>query len=236
VRTPPQLRGGPVTRATVLVSGLLVFSSGIVAMLDSRLGLSPWDVFHQGLAQKTPLSFGGANIAVSIAVVTVAWLLGARIGIATLANAVLVGTFVQLLSSLAAVADLASASLPTRVALLVIGLALMGAGTGLYLGANLGAGPRDSLMVVGAARTRYRIGAVRGALEFGALAAGFVLGGTVGIGTIVFAVGIGPAVEGSFWLLACSPLAEQKREVSSPESRYFSTGPVVAKCGNARDA
>ncbi len=83
----------------------------------------------------------------------------------------------------------------------------MGAGTGLYIGADLGAGPRDSLMVVGARRTPFRIGVVRAALELCALAVGVVLGGTVGVGTVAFAVGIWPAVEASFWSLERSPLA-----------------------------
>ena len=83
----------------------------------------------------------------------------------------------------------------------------MGVGTALYLGAGLGAGPRDSLMVVGAQRTRFRIGVVRATLELCALAAGVALGGTFGVGTVAFAVGIGPSVELSFWLLASSPLA-----------------------------
>ena len=83
----------------------------------------------------------------------------------------------------------------------------MGVGSGLYLGADLGAGPRDSLMVVGARRTPFRIGVVRVALELSALGGGLLLGGTIGIGTAAFAFGIGPAVEGSFWLLERSPLA-----------------------------
>ena len=211
MRAPPRLRGGLGTRLVVLVVGLFLFAAGIVALLESRLGLSPWDVLHQGLERQTPLSFGAANIVVSVAVLAVALLLGARIGVGTVANAVLVGTFVELLSSLEAVADLAQAPLAARVALLFAGLLLMGTGSGLYLGAGLGAGPRDSLMVVGARRTPFRIGVVRATLELAALAVGFVLGGTVGIGTVAFALGIGPSVELSFWLLARSPLALERR-------------------------
>src|SRR5947208_7660475 len=104
MRAPPRLRGGLGLRMAVLLSGLFLFAAGIVALLESRLGLSPWDVLHQGLARHTPLSFGEANIAVSAVVVTIAFLLGARIGVGTVANAILVGGFVQLLSSLPAVA------------------------------------------------------------------------------------------------------------------------------------
>jgi uncharacterized membrane protein YczE len=211
MRAPPRLRGGRRTRLALLVFGLFLFAAGIVALVESGLGLSPWDVFHQGLARHTPLSFGAANVAVSMVVVAVAWRLGARIGIGTVADAVLVGTFVQLLLSIDAVAALSAEALPTRAALLVSGLLLMGAGTGLYLGADFGAGPRDSLMVVGASRTGRRIGVVRATLELAVLAVGFALGGTVGVGTVAFAVGIGPSVEVAFWLLAHSPLALEPR-------------------------
>lgn len=201
MRSPPTLRGPLAARLVALLVGLFVFAAGIVALLESGLGLSPWDVLHQGLAEQTRLSFGVANITVSAIVLAVAWILGARVGFGTLANALLVGAFVQLLTSSEAISGLSDLGLGPRLALLGAGIMLMGAGTGLYLGAGLGAGPRDSLMVVGATRTRFRIGIVRGALELSALVAGFTLGGTVGIGTLVFALAIGPAVETSFWVL-----------------------------------
>lgn len=213
MRAPPRLRGGLGTRLCLLVAGLFLFAAGIVALLESGLGLSPWDVLHQGLARHTPLSFGEANIAVSVVVVAVAWLLGAPIGLGTIANAVLVGAFVGLLSSLSFIAALADQPFSVRAGLLAAGLLLMGAGTGLYLGAGLGAGPRDSLMVIGAQRTPFRIGLVRAGLELTVLVAGALLGGTVGVGTFAFAVGIGPSVELSFWLLDRSPLALVERSV-----------------------
>jgi uncharacterized membrane protein YczE len=194
-------------RVLLLCGGLFVFAAGIVALLESRLGLSPWDVLHQGLAKHTLLSFGAATVVVSILVLAVAWSLGGEVRIGTVANAFLTGAFIQLLIWFPGVANLAHAPVGVRISLLVAGILLMGAGTGLYLGADLGAGPRDSLMVVGARRTPFRIGVVRAGLELGALAAGFALGGTVGIGTVAFAVAIGPSVELSFWLLAHSPLA-----------------------------
>src|SRR5207253_1358399 len=92
MREPPPLRGGMRTRLALLLAGLLLFAAGIVALLESRLGLSPWDVLHQGLARHTPLSFGEANILASVVVVAAARLLGARVGIGTVANAVLVGS------------------------------------------------------------------------------------------------------------------------------------------------
>jgi uncharacterized membrane protein YczE len=199
MRAPPRIRGGLPLRLGVLVGGLFLFALGIVAFLESRLGLSPWDVLHQGIANHTPLSFGGANIAVSVIVVTVAWLLGARVGVGTLANAVLVGVFIVALTSIGAVQDLAHEPLGVRIGLLAAGVILTGAGSGVYLAAALGAGPRDSLMVVGSQRLGQRISVVRIALEVCALVLGIALGGTFGVGTVVFALLIGPSIEASFW-------------------------------------
>ena len=193
-------------RLGVLVGGLFLFALGIVAFLESRLGLSPWDVLHQGIANHTPLSFGAANIAVSVAVLALAWLLGARVGIGTLANALLVGGFIVGLTSIGAVQDLAHEPLGVRIGLLATGLILTGLGSGVYLAAALGAGPRDSLMVVGSHRLGRRIALVRGALEVCALGLGIALGGTFGAGTVVFALLIGPSIEASFWLLERTPL------------------------------
>jgi len=164
-------------------------------------------VLNQGIERHSPLSFGVANIVVGLSVLALAWLLGARIGLGTFANAVLIGLFIDLLLALDAVRALADAPLAVRLALLASGVPLMGLGTALYIGAALGAGPRDSLMLVGAARTGVRVGAVRAVIEVTVLLAGWALGGTVGIGTVAFALLIGPSVELSFALLRRSPLA-----------------------------
>ena len=220
MRAPPRIRGGLVARLLILVAGLALFALGIVSFLESRLGLAPWDVLHQGVARQTPLSFGEANIVVSLLVVGLAWLLGARIGIGTIANAVLVGVFVVALTSIGAVQRLAHDPLAARVGLLAAGVALTGAGSGLYLTAALGAGPRDSLMVVGAERLRLRIAVVRGALELCALAIGIGLGGTFGIGTVAFALLIGPSVELSFWLLERTSLTQAASPTTAPAPAY----------------
>jgi uncharacterized membrane protein YczE len=206
VHVPPRVRGGLVARWVALLVGLFLFALAIVCQLESGLGLSPWDVLHQGIAEHTPLSFGAANVVVGVVVMAVSWGLGATIGFATVANSVLVGTFVQALTAIGAVDGLADDSLGVRIALLVVAMPIYGIASALYLGAWMGAGPRDSLMVVVAARTHQRLGVVRACIELLALAAGFVLGGTVGIGTIVFAISIGPALEAGFWLLRRSPV------------------------------
>ena len=201
------IRGNLAVRSAVLGLGLVVFAVGIVSIYESRLGLSPWDVLNQGVAQHTPLSFGMANIAIAVLILVVARRLDVRVRVGTVANALLVGTFVDLLLRVGRVQELAHASLPVRVALLAGGILVIGAGTCLYISANMGAGPRDSLMLGITRRVRSRIGVVRTGLEVSATLAGFALGGTVGIGTLAFALGIGPAVELSFALLAHSAFA-----------------------------
>jgi len=190
------------------VLGLFLFALGVVLILESELGLSPWDVLSQGLSKHTPLSFGAATIVIGLVVLLLAWSLGGRPGIGTVANAVLVGTFIQLLTSIDAVSRLDEQGLAVRIALLATGIGLIGPASAFYIGADLGAGPRDTLMLVGARRTRFRIGVVRAGLELVALAAGIALGGTFGVGTIAFALLVGPVVEASFALLERTPLTK----------------------------
>ena len=208
-RTHPRVRGGIVARVASLLFGLAIFAVGIVLILESNLGLSPWDVLNQGIAKHSPLSFGVANIAVGLTVLLLAWTLGGPPGWGTLANAVLVGAFIQGLLSIHAITELTHEPLGARVGLLVAGVVLIGPASAFYIGADLGAGPRDTLMLVGARRTRKRVGLVRAVLELCALAVGIVLGGTFGVGTIAFALGVGPIIEAAFSLLARSPLAAE---------------------------
>ena len=208
MHVPPLIRGSIVVRSASLVIGLFLFALGIVFLLESGLGLSPWDVLAQGISDKTSLSFGTANIAIAVCVLVVAWALGARIGPGTVANAVLIGLFVDALVAIEAIDGLSDTSLAVRIVLMVAGILTIGIGSGFYIGAGMGAGPRDSLMLVAARRSGVRIGVTRATIEIAVTVAGFALGGTVGIGTLGFAFGIGPAVELSFWLLERSPIAD----------------------------
>jgi uncharacterized membrane protein YczE len=178
-----------------------------VLTLESKLGLWPWDVLHQGLARHTPLTFGLANIAVGLVVLVIAWALGGPPWIGTVANATLIGLFIQAFTSIGAVTALSHQGLVVRIALLAAGIFLAGPGSAFYIGADLGAGPRDTLMLVGSQRTGVRVGAVRAAIEVTALAGGIALGGTFGVGTVAFALLIGPVVEVGFALLRRSPLS-----------------------------
>jgi len=214
MHVPPLVRGPVLVRSISLVFGLFLFALGIVLLLESGLGLSPWDVLAQGISDHTSLSFGTANIAIAVVVLVVAWALGARIGPGTVANAVLIGLMVDGLIAIDAIDGLSDSPLAARIVLMVAGILIIGIGSGFYIGAGMGAGPRDSLMLVTARRTGVRIGITRATIEVAATAAGFALGGTVGIGTLAFAFGIGPAVELSFWLLERSPIAVPAPNVS----------------------
>ena len=205
---PPVIRGGAGLRSASLVVGLFLFALGIVLQLQSDLGLSPWDVLSQGISDQTSLSFGTANIVIAIVVLAVAWALGAQIGVATVANAILIGLFIDGLTRLEPIESLAGQGIGAQIAMLVGGIVLVSLGSGFYIGAAMGAGPRDSLMIVGARRTGVRIGIVRAAIEISVAVVGFALGGTVGVGTIAFAFGIGPAVEVVFRLLVRIGVAE----------------------------
>lgn len=204
---PATVRGGLPGRLLSLLVGLSACALGIVLLLLADLGLPPWDVLHQGLAERTPLSFGAANVTVGVVVLLAAWRLGARPGLGTLANATLIGAFVELLLSRGALPEVADGPLAAQVAYLLLGIAAFGVGTALYIGAAMGAGPRDSLMLVTARRLRTRVGLARGGVELSALAAGLALGGSVGLGTLAFALLVGPSVELGFALLGRSPLA-----------------------------
>lgn len=214
MHVPPVIRGSVLTRSVSLVFGLFLFALGIVLLLESGLGLSPWDVLAQGISDKTPLSFGTANIAIGVAVLVAAWALGARIGPGTVANAILIGLFVDWLVTIDAIDALSDGSVGLRIALMATGILIIGVGTGFYVGAGMGAGPRDSLMLVTSRRSGVRIGVTRATIEIIVTVVGFALGGTVGVGTIAFAFGIGPAVELSFWLLERSPLANAAADPS----------------------
>jgi uncharacterized membrane protein YczE len=197
-------------RLLSLVFGLWLFALAIVLTFVSHLGLWPWDVLHQGIAKHTPLTFGVTNVVVGLFVLVVAWMLGGTPGIGTVANAVLVGLFIQGMLSLGVITGLAHHGLALRIPLLAIGIALAAPGTAFYIGANLGAGPRDTLMLVGSQRTGVRVGGVRAAIELTALAIGIALGGTFGFGTVAFALAVGPAVEIGFWSLVRLGLADEQ--------------------------
>lgn len=175
-----------------LLFGLVLFGLGLAFMVVADLGLAPWEVLHQGISRHTGIPIGTVGIITGL-LVLIAWIpLGERIGIGTVANVILIGIVIDLtLLLLPEQFD----ELIMRWAALVVGLVLVAIGSGYYIGAGLGPGPRDGLMTGLNRRTGYPIGLVRAVLEVAVLVAGWLLGGTVGVGTVLFAFGIGPLVQ-----------------------------------------
>jgi uncharacterized membrane protein YczE len=191
-----------VTRRLVqLFAGLALYGVSLAFLLRAGLGLAPWDVLHQGLAGLLGATVGQMVIAVSF-VVLLLWIpLRERPGFGTIANALLVGVFVDL--TLIVLDD--AGPWPARVGLLLAGILLNGLATALYIGASLGSGPRDGLMTALVRRTGRSVRVVRTTLELTVLAAGWLLGGTVGVGTLLYAVAIGPLAHALLPLLTVGP-------------------------------
>lgn len=177
-------------RLVQLFAGLMLYGISLAFLLRAGLGLAPWDVLHQGLAERTGATVGAMVIAVSF-LVLLAWIpLRQRPGFGTVANAVLVGVFLDL--TMLVLDD--AGSWPWRILLLLAGVGLNALATALYIGALLGPGPRDGLMTGLVRRTGRSVRLVRTTLEAAVLVTGWLLGGTVGIGTVLYAVAIGPIV------------------------------------------
>ena len=174
-------------RLVQLYAGLVLYGISSSLLVLAGLGLDPWDVLHQGLSRTFGLAIGTWAILVGL-VVLLLWIpLRQRPGIGTVSNVVLVGLTMNVVLGHVHPPH----AMPVRVACLVVGVLLNGIATGAYIGAGLGPGPRDGLMT-GLARRGYSLRTVRTAIELVVLAVGFLLGGTVGIGTVVYAVSIGP--------------------------------------------
>lgn len=197
-------------RLTRLVLGLVLCGLGIATMVLADLGLGPWDVLHQGVSRRTGIPIGTVGILTGL-VVLLGWIpLRERLGIGTIANTILIGVVIDLTLL---VLD-APETLMVRVVYLALGPLLFGVGSGFYIGAGLGPGPRDGLMT-GLARRGWPVHAVRTGIEITALVIGFLLGGTVGLGTLLFAFTIGPIVHVVLPRLTMAPARPDPRTVSA---------------------
>jgi uncharacterized membrane protein YczE len=216
----------PMTRRLVqLYAGLALYGLSMALMVRATLGLGPWDVFHDGVARHTGLSFGTVVILTSVGVL-VAWIpLRQKPGIGTVSNVFLVG----------AAADAGLAILPhggpvtVRLGMLVAGVFLNGVASAAYLGVELGPGARDGLMTGFMRKTGASVGVVRTALELTVLAVGALLGGSVGLGTVLYALSIGPLIQ--LMLPAFSRNVRSSGESSS--SRQMSSSGRTAAGANA---
>jgi len=192
VKTPPVARGRArlARRLTQLYVGLVLFGVSMALLVEARLGVMPWDVLHQGLARRSGLTLGTITVIVGV-VVLLMWVpLRERPGLGTVSNVLVIGVSV----------DAALVLLPTpdavwaRAVLAVAGIVLNAVATALYIGARFGPGPRDGLMTGLVRRTGASVGLVKTSIEVGVVAAGWLLGGTVGVATVVFALTVGPLV------------------------------------------
>ena len=176
-------------RLVQLVVGLVSVGFALALIVQADLGLDPWNVFHQGVSERTDIGLGWVVILAS-GVILLLWIpLRQRPGIGTVLNALLIGLAIE-----AGIAVLPTPSgLAARIAFLVVGIVINGIAIGMYIGAGLGPGPRDGVMT-GLAARGHSVRVVRTGIEVTALVVGFALGGSVGIGTVVFAVTVGPIV------------------------------------------
>ena len=178
-------------RLLQLYAGLILYGVSLALQIRAGLGLDPWDVFHQGISDKTGLSFGTIVI-ITGALVLLAWIpLRQKPGIGTVSNVFVLGIVVDI--TLAVLGDVHGFGY--QLALLTTGVVLNAIAGAAYIGAGLGPGPRDGLMT-GLVRTTGRgVGVIRTSIELSVLAVGFLLGGTVGLGTVVYALSIGPLLQ-----------------------------------------
>lgn len=193
-----------------LLVGLALFALGVTCTVQAELGLAPWDVLHSAVSQRTGLGFGTASVLASVAVLALAMTLGTCPGIGTVANTLLIGAAIEAMLQLGLLGSADRWPWILRLGLLLGGLAVIGLGSALYIGAHLGSGPRDSLMIAVHRRLRVPIVLARTLTEGSAFAAGALLGGAVGVGTVVSVVLIGPFVGLGFRVLRQTPTRDER--------------------------
>jgi uncharacterized membrane protein YczE len=189
---------GTILRFIRLFIGLFICSLSIAFMINANLGLSPWDVLHQGIANKMGITIGTATIGVGFIVVVLDAILGENVGWGTVLNMMFIGTFLDMIlfSNMIPISN----SLLGGIVMLCVGMILMAFGMILYIGSGLGSGPRDGMMVAFQKRTNKSVKVIRGVMELGALIVGYLLGGKAGIGTVITALGLGYFIQMIFKL------------------------------------
>lgn len=176
-----------------LLLGFICCAFGTVMALQSNLGLSPWDVFHQGLSNITGLTIGQSSIIVGLIVVTITLLLKLEIGLGTILNMIIIGFFIDLIIYTGVISI--RTTLFSGVLMLIGSLAMMSIGSYLYISCGIGCGPRDGLMVVLVRITGKSVGLIRFFIELSVLVVGWLLGGKVGIGTLITVISVGSSIQ-----------------------------------------
>lgn len=209
-------------RLVQLQLGLLTFGVGISLMLEAEIGLDPWSSFHQGVATQSGLSFGRVTQSVGLLLIVVAWLaFRERPGLGTVFNMAVIGPWIDLFRAQPWFP--VAAGTGWGVAQFLVGMGLVGFASGLYIGARLGAGPRDAFVLGLSRRLGRSIRLTRVGLELLVLGVGFWLGGGVGLGTILFALGMGPLMQASLRLFgylrpADDPEPDEREDAPAVES------------------
>ena len=203
-----------VRRLPGLLLGLVLFGQGIALMVRAGVGLGPWEAFHQGISFHTGIPIGTVSIILGLPILALWWPLGERPGLGTLLNVALIGTSTNI-----GIAWLPAPTVPAlQLTQMLAGVLVIGVGSGLYLSADLGPGPRDGLMTGVHHRFGWSIRRSRTAIEVGILVVAYFLGGTIGIGTIVFAFGIGPVVQFMLGIFDRDGRVSRRRDVRVLES------------------
>jgi len=200
-----------IMRVVRLFVGLFLFAVGIVMTINANLGLAPWDVFHQGLSLQTGITLGQASISVGFVLIIINSFLGERLGWGTISNMIFIGYFLDLLMINGIIPIFENIIL--SFLMMCLGMFVIGIASYYYIGAQLGSGPRDGLMVALTKKTNKSVRFIRNTIETCALVLGYFLGGYVGIGTVVIALTIGYFVQFAFKIC--------KFDVSTVEHRFI---------------
>lgn len=180
-------------RFSVFMTGLFLISLGVAFMVNGALGVAPWDVFHLGVEKYIPLTLGQVMQVAGLTLIVISCFMGVKPNLGTILNMIFIGVFFDLIVLLGF--TYSPEGIVMRILFFCIGTFIYGFGTGMYISADWGPGPRDSLMVALNQKTGVRIAYVRGGIEITVLAIGFLLGGPIGIGTVGFSLFIGFIVE-----------------------------------------
>ncbi|MFG2556424.1 YitT family protein [Streptomyces sp. NPDC048581] len=208
-------QGHLLRRLSQLYIGLALYGASSAMLVEAGLGLEPWNVLHQGLAERTGLTIGVVSIIIGAAVLLLWIPLRQRPGLGTVSNVFVVGIAMD--GSLALLPE--AHSLAVRIPLLLAGILLNGVATGLYIAARFGPGPRDGLMTGLNRRTGRSIRLMRTAVEIAVVVTGFALGGTVGIGTLLYALSIGPLAQLFLRVFAVPPASDGSTVVATGQPR-----------------
>ncbi|MBB6623779.1 YczE/YyaS/YitT family protein [Clostridium gasigenes] len=181
-----------------LFVGFVFCASSTTIMLNSNLGLSPWDVFHQGVSNVVGVTIGQASIIVSIVFVIIGMMLGQKLGLGTILNMIIVGKLIDVIMAMNIIP--VATNIISGIIMMIIGMLVMGFGCYLYIGCGLGCGPRDGVMIGLSKKVKKPIKYVRTSIEVTVLILGYILGGNVGVGTLISAIALGYSMQSMFKL------------------------------------